>query len=255
MNIATWNVNSVRARLPRLIVWIETHRPDLLCIQETKAPDTYFPRAELESLGYTVEFFGQKTYNGVAILARDALADVVRGLPGDTEESEKRVLAATFDGVRVVNVYVPNGQEVGCDKYVYKLAWLDRLRAMLARTHTPDQPLVLCGDFNIAPDDRDVYDPDLWRGKVLFSEPERAKFRDLIGWGLSDALRLRTAEPGQYTWWDYRMNGFKRDLGLRLDHFLVTAPVAARVREIAIDREERAGEKPSDHAPVILTLG
>jgi exodeoxyribonuclease-3 len=255
MNIATWNVNSVRARLPRLIAWIETHRPDLLCIQETKAPDAYFPRAELESLGYAIEFFGQKTYNGVAILARGALTDAVRGLPGDTEESEKRVIAATFDGVRVVNVYVPNGQEVGCDKYVYKLAWLDRLRAMLARTHTPDQPLVLCGDFNIAPDDRDVYDPDLWRGKVLFSEPERAKLRDLMGWGLSDALRLRTQEPGQYTWWDYRMNGFKRDLGLRLDHFLVTAPVAARVREIVIDREERAGEKPSDHAPVVLTLG
>jgi exodeoxyribonuclease-3 len=255
MKIATWNVNSVRARLPRVTAWIAEHQPELLCIQETKAPDPDFPLADFEALDYTVKYFGQKTYNGVAILARGALEAVARGLPGDGPEAEKRVLAATFDGLRVINVYVPNGQEVGSEKYAYKLAWLDRLRAMLAEALKTGTPLVLCGDFNIAPDDRDVHDPDLWRGRILFSEPEKEKFRELVELGLADALRLRTQEAGQFTWWDYRMNGFKRNLGLRLDHFLVSAPVAARVREVTIDREERAGEKPSDHAPVVLTLG
>ncbi len=255
MRLATWNVNSVRARLPRVTGWIGRHHPDLLCLQETKASDPDFPRAELEALGYTVEIFGQKTYNGVAILARGPLTDVARGLPDDDAESEKRVLAATFDGLRVMNLYVPNGQEVGTEKYAFKLAWMDRLRAALSEAYRPDQPLLLCGDFNIAPDDRDVYDPERWRGKVHFSEPEKEKFRELLGWGLADALRLLTEEPGQYTWWDYRANGFPRNMGLRLDHFLVTPPVAARVREILIDRDERAGEKPSDHAPVLLTLG
>jgi exodeoxyribonuclease-3 len=254
MRIATWNVNSVRARLPRLTAWLERQAPDLLCIQETKTPDPDFPRAEIEGLGYGVAFYGQKTYNGVALLARGALEDVVRGFPGDAPDAERRAIAATHGGVRVMNLYVPNGQTVGSDKYAYKLAWLDRLRALLDAAHTPGQPLVLCGDFNIAPEDRDVHDPSVWRDQILFSEPEKEKLRALLGWGLHDALRLHTQEGGHYTWWDYRMNAFRRNLGLRLDHFLVTDPVARRVREVAIDREERAGEKPSDHAPVILDL-
>ena len=252
MKIVSWNVNSVRARLARLLAWLEKHEPDLLCLQETKVVDDDFPRLELEGLGYHLETFGQKTYNGVAFLSRQAPADVIRGLPGTREEA--RLIAGTFGDLRVVNAYVPNGSEVGSEKYTYKLEWLDRFREFLERDCAPEEPLLLCGDFNIAPEDRDVHDPERWRGKVLCSDPERGKFRALVEWGLVDALRLGTEAAGIYTWWDYRLSGFRRDWGLRIDHFLVTRPLIPRVRDVSVDREERGGEKPSDHAPLIARL-
>jgi exodeoxyribonuclease-3 len=253
VRIATWNVNSVRARLPRVVAWLERHRPDLACIQETKVQDSDFPRLELEALGYKLEIHGQKTYNGVAILSRTDLSDVSRGF-GDLDDTEKRVIAATAGGIRIMNLYVPNGEAVGSAKYARKLGWLDRFAEILSGRHRTGEPLLLCGDFNIAPEDRDVHDPKRWRDKVLCSEPERERLRALVRWGLTDALRHITPEGGIYTWWDYRLNGFQRNWGLRLDHFLVTPPVLSRVRTVTVDREERAGEKPSDHAPVVLEL-
>ncbi len=254
MKITTWNVNSIRARLSRVLDWLRANEPDLLCLQEIKTVDGTFPRAQFEALGYTVESFGQKTYNGVALLSRGILGDVRRGLPGDDEAAESRVIAAGYAGLRVVNVYVPNGKAVGTDKYAYKLAWLDRFREHLERELKEHPGLLVCGDFNVAPEDRDVHDPAAWRGQVLFSEPEKERFRALLGLGLADALRLHTEAGGIYTWWDYRMGGFRRDRGLRIDHFLVSAGVAGRVREVVVDREERGGEKPSDHAPVTAHL-
>jgi exodeoxyribonuclease-3 len=253
VRIVTWNVNSVRARLPRVTAWLLRHRPDLVCIQETKVQDADFPRLEMEALGYAVEIHGQKAYNGVALLSRMDLRDVTRGF-GDLDDTEKRVIAATVGGIRVMNLYVPNGEAVGSAKYARKLHWLDRFGEILSERHRTDEPLLLCGDFNIAPEDRDVHDPKRWRDKVLCSEPERERFRALVGWGLTDALRHLTPEGGIYTWWDYRLNGFPRNWGLRIDHFLVTAPVLSRVRTVTVDRDERGGEKPSDHAPVVLEL-
>ncbi len=254
MKITTWNVNSIRARLERVVNWIGANEPDLLCLQETKTVDESFPRAEFEELGYTVAVHGQKTYNGVAMLAKGGLDDVTPGLPGDETDTQARVLSATFEGIRVIDMYVPNGQEVGSDKFEYKLDWLDRLLDLLRKEYTPKDKLLICGDFNIAPEDRDVYDPDRWRGKVLFSEPEKEMFRALLDWGLFDALRLLTEDGGHWTWWDYRMGAFPRDRGLRIDHLLVTRPLKDRVQDVIVDREERAGEKPSDHAPVTLVL-
>jgi exodeoxyribonuclease-3 len=252
VKIVTWNINSVRARLDRLVDWLGRHEPDVVCLQETKVTDPDFPRLEIEAAGYTTAFFGEKTYNGVAILARRELEDVVRGFPGDG--GEKRALAATVDGIRIVTVYVPNGTSLNSERYPFKLEWFDALRASLDDACSPKDPLVICGDFNVAPEDRDVHDPERWRGKLLCTEAEREKFRALLDWGLADALRLHNPDPGFYTWWDYRMGGFRRDWGLRIDHFLVTPPAAERTREVTVDREERAGERPSDHAPVILHL-
>jgi exodeoxyribonuclease-3 len=231
MRITTWNVNSVRARLDRVIAWLQANQPDLLCMQEIKTLEETFPRDAFEAIGYRLAIHGQKTYNGVAFASRVEPAEITRGMPGDTEDAEARIMAATVDGVRVVNVYVVNGKELGSHK-----------------------TLLVCGDFNIAPEDRDVYDPDLWRGKVLFSEPEREKFRALLDIGLADALRLHNSDSGVYTWWDYRMGAFRRGLGLRLDHFLASDAAAKRIRDVAVDREERGGEKPSDHAPVTALL-
>jgi len=252
MRLATWNVNSVRARLDRVLAWLSRHEPDLLALQETKVVDDAFPRLEIESLGYRVETYGQKTYNGVALLSRTPLEDVTRGLTG--EDPDARVIGARAGGIRVLNLYVPNGQEVGSEKYAGKLLWLDRLRSRLEEEHSPSEPLLLCGDFNIAPEDRDVYDPRRWKGKVLCSEPERERFRALLEWGLVDAIRSRTEEGGIYTWWDYRLSAFRRDWGLRIDHFLITNPLVSRVTSFTVDREERGGEQPSDHAPVVLEL-
>jgi exodeoxyribonuclease-3 len=197
-----------------------------------------------------VETFGQKTYNGVALLSRTPLEDVRRGLTG--EDPDARVIAAGTGGFRILNLYVPNGAEVGSEKYAGKLVWLDRLRQKLEEEHRPSESLLLCGDFNIAPEDRDVHDPKRWRGKVLCSDPERERYRGLLEWGLVDALRARTEEAGIYTWWDYRLSAFPRNWGLRIDHFLLTPGLLPRVTDITVDREERGGEKPSDHAPLVL---
>lgn len=255
LTVATWNVNSIRVRLPRLLDWLARRQPDVVCLQETKVADAEFPTAELTALGYHALVSGQPTYNGVAILARAEPCDSVRELPGDSADAQRRLLVATVAGLTVVNVYAPNGGEVGSDKYAYKLEWYRRLRAFLAARVDPAGAVVLCGDLNVAPEDRDVWDPEGWRGQTLCSEPERAAFRELLAWGLRDALRLlHPGAGGLYTWWDYRAGAFHRGWGLRIDHVLVSAPLVPRVSAVLIDREERKGAKPSDHAPVLTTL-
>ena len=253
--IATWNVNSVRARLPRVLAWLERQRPDVVCLQETKVVDEDFPAAEIAAVGYHAVVFGQKTYNGVAILSRQEPSHVVRGLPDDEADAERRLVAATVGGVRIVDVYAPNGGKVGSDKYAFKLDWFRRLRSWLDAECDAATDLLICGDFNVAPDDRDVYDPEAWRGQILCSEPEREALRGLTAWGLADGLRLHRQEGGLYTWWDYRAGAFHRGWGLRIDHVLLTRSLASRCTAVEIDRAERKGEKPSDHAPVIATLG
>jgi exodeoxyribonuclease-3 len=252
MRIATWNVNSVRARLPRVTEWLAAARPDVLCMQETKVVDEEFPREAFTALGYSITVFGQKTYNGVAIASLRPMADVVRGLPGEGPDAAKRVLEATVGGIRIVNVYVPNGQEVGSEAYAGKLEWLSRLRARLDAAASPAGELVLLGDMNVAPEDRDIHDPVALRGTILCSEPERAALREVAAFGFTDAFRHLHPEAGLYSWWDYRAAMFRRGLGLRIDLVFVTEPLLRRIRSAEIDKSARAGEKPSDHAPVVV---
>lgn len=249
MKIATWNVNSLKVRLPQVLDWLAAQRPDVLCLQETKLADGQFPVAAIEAAGYHVAFSGQSTYNGVATLARLPLHDVETEL-GNGEDPQRRLLAATVNGVRVVNVYVPNGQAVGSDKYAYKLQWLARLRDYLGEALRRHERLVLLGDFNIAPDDRDVYDPAGLAGQILLSDAERAALREILDLGLTDAFRLRHTEDGLYSWWDYRAFMFRRKLGLRIDLILASPAMAAACLDCAIDVEPRRHERPSDHAPV-----
>lgn len=253
MRLVTWNLNSIRARAARLRAWLEAERPDVLLLQETKVEDADFPHALFAELGYQVAIHGQKSYNGVAIAARAAPADVTIGLGDPALDEQARLIAATVDGVRVVSVYVPNGQAVGTDKYQYKLAWLAGLRRWLDR-HDRAQPLVIGGDWNIAPDDRDVHDPKRWADEVLCSEPERAALRAVLAWGLTDVYRAQHPDGRAFSWWDYRGVSFFKDQGLRIDHFLADATIAARVTACAIDREARKGRDASDHAPVSITL-
>jgi exodeoxyribonuclease-3 len=254
VRIATWNVNSIRARLPRVEAWLDAWQPDLLCIQETKVRDEDFPREPFLSRGYQVEVFGQPTYNGVAWIGREPARDVVRGLPDDPPGADRRLIGATLGGLRVVNVYVPNGTEVGSERFAFKIAWFGRLRAYLADACRPTDPVLVCGDFNVAPEDRDVHDPELWRGQLLFHPAERAALQDLMAWGLVDAFRLGTADAGHHSWWDYRAGAFHKGHGLRIDLILVSPPLAACTRSVVIDREARKGPKPSDHAPVVIDL-
>lgn len=251
MKIATWNVNSINSRLPHVLDWLKAHRPDVLCLQEIKCVNEKFPAAAFQELGYQAEIFGQPTYNGVATLFTTAALDAQRGLPDDQPDAQRRLLAATINGVRIVNVYVPNGQAVGTDKYQFKLAWLVRLRKFFDEACMAQQPLVLCGDFNVAPEDRDVYDPQLWAGRILCSEPERAALHNIYDWGFSDLFRQHTTESGHYSWWDYRAGAFARNHGLRIDHLWATAPLAARCTTTWIDKIPRALPKPSDHVPVV----
>jgi exodeoxyribonuclease III len=250
MKLVTWNVNSLKVRLPQVLDWLKIHSPDALCVQETKSEDAKFPAAEIEAAGYRALFSGQKTYNGVAILSRPEASDVVTAIPG-LDDPQKRVLAASFGDLRIINLYVPNGESISSDKYKYKLAWLAALRAWLSEEIARHPRLVVVGDFNIAPEERDVHDPKLWEGQVLFSEPERAAFRDLLAYGLKDAFRLFDQPEKSFTWWDYRMNGFRRNLGLRIDHILVSLALAPACTACTIDRESRKAERPSDHAPVV----
>ncbi len=254
MKLATWNVNSVRARLGRVLAWLDKSKPDVACLQETKAQDAQFPLDAFRAAGWQVAMHGQKTYNGVAIVARTEPGAVVRGMNDGDADEQARLIAATVGGVRCIDVYVPNGQEVGSEKYAYKLRWLERLRTFLDRHHRSDEPVVLCGDFNIAPEDRDVWDVEKWRGQCLFSDAEKAALKKVMEFGLVDALRQKNDESGVFTWWDYRMGAFHRGWGLRIDHFLVTAPIAKRLRSVVVDREERKGAEPSDHAPVIAEI-
>ena len=249
MKIASWNVNSLKVRLPHLLDWLAEQQPDALCLQETKLEDHNFPQAEIEAAGYQVAFYGQKTYNGVALLTRQPISDVVCGNPHFPDE-QKRLIAGTVGDTRVICAYMPNGQAVGSDKYDYKLRWLDALARWLAEEVATHPNLALCGDYNIAPDDRDVHDPQAWAGQILCSEPERDAFQRLLALGLTDSFRLFAQPEKTYSWWDYRMLGFQKNLGLRIDHVLLSAALAKRCTAAGIDRAPRKRERPSDHAPV-----
>jgi len=254
MRITTWNVNSIRARLPRVLEWLSEARPDVLCMQELKCQEHQFPLQAFEDLGYNVAIHGQKSWNGVAIASRTPLSGVIKGIP-DPDDPQARGISAIVGGVMVVNLYVPNGQEVGSDKYAYKLRWLEDLLGWLDGETDADDDLVVCGDYNICPEDKDTYDPEIWKGGILCSDPERERFERLKAWGLTDALRHFDDASGIYTWWDYRAAMFRRGLGLRIDHHLLSASVLGRAKGVEVDRTARRGEKPSDHAPVTLVLG
>lgn len=251
MKIATWNVNSIRSRIERVAAWTARERPDVLCLQEIKTLDEGFPLAPFAELGYHAETFGQRTYNGVAILSLQPMTQVVRNLPDDEPEAPRRLIAATVEGVRIVNVYVPNGQSPESEKFIYKLNWLVRLRAFLDAAAKPGGPLVLLGDFNIAPEERDVRYPDLWRGNIHFHPREHEALAYVMSWGLHDLLRKHHQEGGLYSWWDYRQLAFQKNNGLRIDLILGTKRMLQRCAGVEIFREERKGESPSDHVPVV----
>lgn len=253
MKLATWNVNSLKVRLPQVLEWLGRHRPDVLCLQETKLEDDKFPAAEITAAGYQPLFAGQKTYNGVAILSLAAGTDTVAAMPA-LVDPQKRLLAATINGVRVICLYVPNGESVDSDKYQYKLKWLAALSAWLKDELSRFPRLALLGDFNVAPEARDVHDPAAWEGKVLFSKPERDAFNALVAAGLRDSFRLFDQPEKSFTWWDYRMNAFRRKMGLRIDHILLSGELARICDACTIDVEPRKAERPSDHAPVIAEL-
>jgi exodeoxyribonuclease-3 len=257
LKIATWNVNSIRSRLDRVLAWTARERPDVLCFQEIKTTDDLFPAAPFEELGYRVETFGQPTYNGAATLSRKPMTNVVRGLPGDAPDAQRRLLAVTLgksSPLRVINVYVPNGQSPESEKFVYKMEWLERLRDFLAASASPSDRLLLLGDFNIAPEERDVHKPELWRGKIHFHPKEHKALARLTSWGLFDLFRKHHEEGGFYSWWDYRQLAFPKNNGLRIDLVLGTAPVLERCTGSRIDRDERKGESPSDHVPVVVEI-
>ena len=254
MKIVTWNVNSIRARLENIVEWLRDNQPDVLLLQEIKCEDKDFPRGLIEDLGYNIALAGQKTYNGVAILAKSPLEDVVRGLPTFPEDENARYIEAVVGTVRVASVYVPNGQAVGSDKYQYKLTFLDNLREHLASILLFEEACVIGGDYNIAPEDRDVSQPELWKGEILCSPKERQQFQSLLHLGYFDALRLHHEGPGPSTWWDYRSGAWQRDQGLRIDHFLLSPLAVDRTQASGVDKAPRAKEKASDHAPVWCVL-
>jgi exodeoxyribonuclease III len=253
MRIATWNVNSLKVRLPHVAAWLATHQPDVLCLQETKSEDAKFPQEPIAQTGYQAVFSGQKTYNGVALLSRSVPTDVAAGIPGFADE-QKRVLAATYGDVRVICIYIPNGESVESEKYQYKLRWLAALTEWLRSELQKYPRLALLGDYNIAPEDRDVWDVKEWEGKVLFSAPEHAAFKGLIELGLADSFRLFEQPERAFTWWDYRMNAFRRKLGLRIDHILLSSALAQACTACTVDIEPRKLERPSDHAPVFADI-
>jgi len=253
MKLATWNVNSLAIRLPHLLAWLESTQPDVVVLQETKLVDEKFPHEPLRAAGWHAEFFGQKTYNGVALLSRTPATDIVRNIPGHDDE-QARVIAGTVGGLRVVGGYFPNGQAPGSDKFAYNLAWLTALHDWLAGELAAHPKLVLMGDFNIAPEDRDVHDPVLWAGQIHCTDEERAQFRALVDLGLHDAFRLFEQPPRLWSWWDYRNLAFRKNQGLRIDHILVSEPLRAGVRGCTIDKAQRKLERPSDHAPVLVDI-
>jgi len=252
--IATWNVNSLKVRLPHVLDWLAAQKPDVLCLQETKLEDKAFPFAEIEAADYRAVHHGQKTYNGVAILAKADAQEVVRNIP-EFDDPQARVIAATLGDTRIVCAYMPNGQAVGSDKYEYKLKWLRALKAWLKDELARHPRLALLGDYNIAPDDRDVHDPKAWAGQILCSDAERDAFRALVELGLADAFRLFDQPEKAFSWWDYRMLGFQKNQGLRIDHILLSKALATECKACAIDRAPRKLERPSDHAPVFAELG
>lgn len=249
MKIATWNVNSLKVRLPQVLDWLHDERPDVLALQETKTPDESFPAEAIEAAGYQARFSGQKTYNGVAVLSKAPASDPVTDIPA-LEDPQRRILAVTVNGVRIVNLYVVNGQEVGSEKFRYKLHWLEQVRAYLRTELAAHRHLVVLGDFNIAPEDRDVHDPELWREKILCSTPERDALKTLLEEGLVDVFRRFDQPDKSFTWWDYRAAAFRRNRGLRIDLILASRTLAEHCTGSAIDTAARKAERPSDHAPV-----
>jgi len=250
MKVVTWNVNSIRVRLPQVLDWLKANGPDVVCLQETKTVDDDFPAEDFRSLGYNVIANGQKTYNGVATLSRASQTDVIRELPG-LVDPQRRFLASSIGAVRVVNVYVPNGEAVGTDKYQYKLGWLSALTRHIAELLKQFRRILVLGDFNIAPEPRDVHDPALWEGRVLFSDREREALNTLMQAGLIDTFRRFEQPANSFSWWDYRQGGFRRNHGLRIDHILASDTQARACRACYIDKAPRALERPSDHAPVV----
>lgn len=254
MKIATWNVNSIRARMPRFLPWLEQNQPDVLCLQETKVIDELFPREEIESAGYNIEVFGQKSYNGVAILARQPIEDLVKGFPGDNEDAQKRVIGGIVGEYMILNLYVPNGSELGSEKFRYKMEWLEHLREFVGERYDANEKVVVTGDFNITFDDRDVYDPEGMREAIHCSTPEREALAQVMDCGLHDGLRKHHSGSGIYTWWDHRGGAFWKDRGLRIDHFLLSEPALNACTEVRVDRDARKGKGPSDHVPVIASF-
>lgn len=254
MKIASWNVNSIRARLDQVLDWIERNEPDVLCLQETKVTDQEFPEDEIADLDYDVAYVGQLSYNGVAIATLDEASDVTRGFVGEPADADKRVIALTVGGVKVICIYAPNGKSMDSPDLPRKLEWYATLLETLKRDYDPTEPLVICGDFNIAPAPIDAYDADTRVGGLFMSDGELAAFQSLLDWGLTDAFRHLHPDAVGYTWWHHLFSGFFRDAGLRIDHFLVTAPLVDRIRAVTIDREARGAENASDHAPVVLEL-
>ena len=250
MKIATWNVNSLKVRLPHVLEWLSANDPDVLVLQEIKQITEVFPTEALSEIGYRSIASGQKTYNGVAVISKAGAADVVTDFPG-FDDPQRRILAATIDGVRIVDLYIPNGQEVGSEKYAYKLSWLDALSGFLAHELSVHERLVVLGDFNIAPADEDVYDPEKWGESILCSPAERAALKNLIGLGLTDVFRTFEQPEKSFSWWDYRAAGFRRNAGLRIDLILTSDSMTAACQKSYIDKEPRAWERPSDHTPVI----
>ena len=253
MRLATWNVNSLAVRLPQVLDWLAAHPVDVLVLQETKLTDDKFPQAEFAAAGYAAQWYGQKTYNGVALLSRLPALEVVRNIPGFDDE-QARVIAGTVDGVRCIGAYFPNGQAPDSDKFAYKMRWLDALHDWMHAELATHPQLVLMGDFNVAPDDRDVHDPVAWAGQIHCTPEERAQFQRLLALGLSDAFRLFEQPPKSWSWWDYRNLAFRKNQGLRIDHILVSPALKARVAACSIDKGPRKNERPSDHAPVIVEL-
>ncbi len=253
MKVATWNINSLGVRLPQVLQWLNDARPDVLALQELKLTDDKFPLAELKEAGYHAVVHGQKTYNGVALLSREPMAEVAKNIAGFDDE-HARVITATLGGVRFVGGYFPNGQAPGSDKFAYKMRWLDALGAWLADELQRHPQLVLMGDFNIAPEDADVCDPVAWAGQIHCTDEERTYFRRLLGLGLHDAFRLFEQPERIFSWWDYRMMAFRRNQGLRIDHILVSEALKPRVRSCVVDKQPRKNERPSDHAPVLVQI-
>lgn len=253
IKVASWNVNSLKVRLPQVLQWLQETDTDILAVQETKLTDDNFPVAEINAAGYQVVFSGQKTYNGVAILSKTSIQDVMTDIP-KLDDPQRRILIATINNLRIINLYVPNGQEVGSEKYTYKLNWLDYVNQFVKQQLQQYERLIVLGDFNIAPEPADVYDPELWEGKVLFSEPERTALAKLMALGLRDSFRLFDQPEKSYTWWDYRMAAFRRNMGLRIDHILASERLSEECRSVSIDKTPRKWERPSDHAPIVAVF-
>lgn len=251
MKIATWNVNSIRLRLDQVLEWLNVTGTDVLCVQETKVDDENFPVQPIVDAGFHVAFFGQKSYNGVAIISRYEIADVQRGFPEDDDESPKRLIAATINGVRIVNTYIPNGTELWTDKFTFKLDWLQRLRRMFDEECDLNSNVLLCGDFNVAPEELDVWSVPQWTGKLHFSKPERAAIDHVKKWGFVDVFRKLNGDLQEFSWWNYREGAWQRNQGLRIDHIWVSPPLAEKCTGCWIDKSPRGQEKPSDHTPVV----